>query len=190
MDNFSFDVIKILGYGASGLSFLLMFLAYNIIQKEQRVKKPRKEILNVVYVYMFFTLLNIGVVGFLGLPALSDNSRLQGVNEVLKTEKNKLTSLYEIQKNNSTIEDNIQNISSDSLETLFTKNVQALDTLSKTVESPEQKQTVLNIKDNLKKKIDSLTRLPSNNKRDLRKIMRDIRGYKQQLDKVAENDNK
>jgi hypothetical protein len=187
MENFNFDVIKILGYGASGLSFLLMFLAYNIIQKEQRIKKPRQEILNVVYVYMFFTLLNIGVVGFLGLPALSDNSRLQNVNSSLKTEKNKISSLYEIQKNNNAIEDNIQNLSSDSLESLITKNVQALDTLSKTVENPEQKQTVIDIKEQLKKKIDSLTRLPSNNKRDVRKIMRDIKAYKLQRDKVAEN---
>jgi predicted PurR-regulated permease PerM len=186
MEDFNFDVIKILGYGAAGLSFLLMFLAYNLIQKEQKIKKPRREILNIVYVYMLFTLLNIVVVGFVGIPAMQDNAVLKQINDTLKVENYKVTSLFKIQKNNDIISDNLTNLSNDSLVSLITQNAEQLDTLAKSATQADEKQKLISLKNDLTKKIDSLARLPAGNKRDMRKILRDIKGYKTQLDKMVD----
>lgn len=48
--------VQILNYGVIGLGFLLAFLAYKLLSKEQQLKEPRKNILKAVYVFMGFSI--------------------------------------------------------------------------------------------------------------------------------------
>ena len=47
---------QILNYGVIGLGFLLAFLAYRLLSKEQQLKEPRKNILKAVNVFMGFSI--------------------------------------------------------------------------------------------------------------------------------------
>ncbi|MEJ2122546.1 MAG: hypothetical protein P8Z76_17965, partial [Alphaproteobacteria bacterium] len=57
------DPANILNYGAIGLGFLLAFLAYRLIAKEQKHESPRKTLLRAVYVFMLFSV-TLTVMGF------------------------------------------------------------------------------------------------------------------------------
>jgi hypothetical protein len=50
------DVVKILGVGIAGLSFLLAVLAFWLLQKEQEKKLPDRSILRAIYVFEGFAL--------------------------------------------------------------------------------------------------------------------------------------
>ena len=75
------SVTKILSLGISGFCFLLVYLSYRIIQKEQERPVIRTEIFKPVYVFMAINFLNVVVVGILGLPAISRNQDLQEANQ-------------------------------------------------------------------------------------------------------------
>lgn len=47
---------NILGYGVIGLGFLLANLSYRLLVKEQRVERPRKQIIRSIYAFMSFSL--------------------------------------------------------------------------------------------------------------------------------------
>ncbi len=51
------DVVEILKFGAIGLGFLLAFLAFLIIRKEQERESPSKTVLNITKFFMVFSLI-------------------------------------------------------------------------------------------------------------------------------------
>jgi hypothetical protein len=53
-----------LKYGAIGLGLALAVLAFLLLQREQKVARPRKEIVKTIYVFMGFALF-LSVAGFL-----------------------------------------------------------------------------------------------------------------------------
>ena len=50
-----FNVVGILQIGVIGLGFLLAFLAYHLLTKEQKQNTPRSAIINSIYAFMFFS---------------------------------------------------------------------------------------------------------------------------------------
>lgn len=61
----NWNIPEILSCGTIGLGFLLAFLAYSIIRREQeREGSVRKKILNSCYIFMFFSIILVGL-GFL-----------------------------------------------------------------------------------------------------------------------------
>lgn len=49
------DIVKILGYGVSGLGFLLAFLAYRLLSQAQRNPSPSSHVFRAIYVFMAFS---------------------------------------------------------------------------------------------------------------------------------------
>lgn len=60
----AFDVYRILSYGAIGLGFILAFLAFQLLRKEQDKERPRRQMLTSVYLFMLFSLA-LSAIGFL-----------------------------------------------------------------------------------------------------------------------------
>ena len=54
---------EILSYGTIGLGFLLAFLAYRLLSKEQELKEPRRPILGAINTFMAFSIA-LCVIGF------------------------------------------------------------------------------------------------------------------------------
>ena len=61
----NWNILEILRLGAIGLGFLLAFLAYRLLGKEQKEREPREAILASVHRYMFFavSIIVLGIVG-------------------------------------------------------------------------------------------------------------------------------
>jgi hypothetical protein len=72
--------VKILSLGISGFCFLLVIMSFKLISDEQKKDNPRSVILRAIYVFMLVNFLNVIVVGFLGLPAISQNIKLKEEN--------------------------------------------------------------------------------------------------------------
>jgi len=82
------DVLGILRVGLSGFLFLLSFLAYRLIDKEQqRMGAPRKGILRTIYVFMAVNFLGavlVAVAGFVSpAPQAADSNGLAGETYVV-----------------------------------------------------------------------------------------------------------
>ncbi len=75
----SLDVVKILGYGLSGFAFLLVFLAFMLLRKEQDKPEPRKMIIQTIQMFMGLCLVLSIAVGVISIPISRNNSRLQQV---------------------------------------------------------------------------------------------------------------
>jgi len=56
-------VVRILSIGSIGLGFLLAYLAYRLLNKEQSIDKPRNLILNGIYRFMIFSF-GLCILGF------------------------------------------------------------------------------------------------------------------------------
>jgi len=56
----TFDVVEILGYGVIGFAFLLAFLAYRLLTKEQKRENPRPQVIRTVYSFMVFSVVLCG----------------------------------------------------------------------------------------------------------------------------------
>lgn len=59
------NVFDILSYGVIGLGFLLALLAYRLLTQEQRITKPRANILKAIYTFMAFSIV-LCILGFIG----------------------------------------------------------------------------------------------------------------------------
>lgn len=66
---------EFLKYGAIGLSFLLAFLAFHLLYKEQNKKTPNKQIINSIYLFMLFSLV-LCLIGF-SLDFFKENNILK-----------------------------------------------------------------------------------------------------------------
>lgn len=56
----SVNVAEVLRYGAIGLGFLLAFLTYLLLRREQANEQPRRQFLTPIYVFMAFSLVLCG----------------------------------------------------------------------------------------------------------------------------------
>ena len=80
------DIVKILGTGIAGLSFLFVVLSYILLRKEQeRQGEPRTEMLKHIHRFTFTTLIFALLVGMFtllevwgsGAPGLTDDCKIQ-----------------------------------------------------------------------------------------------------------------
>ena len=83
----SFDIVKILGIGLSGLVFLLTVMSYFIIKKEQERELIRPLLIKTVFGFMAINILAILIVGFFSLPLMKENSELSQQKTMLEKEK-------------------------------------------------------------------------------------------------------
>ncbi|MDX2305012.1 MAG: hypothetical protein NW226_19530 [Microscillaceae bacterium] len=187
----NFDVIKVLGYGLSGLSFLLIFMTFSLIRSEQNRPKPRREILGTIRMFMLLVLLCVIVVGIFSIPTLRDNDLLKSNNDALSTENLKVTSQLGLQESATILEEKSAEISSDSVVQIVEQQVQQLDTLSQTVTNEQQKTDIEKLKENLHKDIEALK--TQNNRfsgRDARKLATYMKKISKDLDKVIDVNNR
>lgn len=187
----NFDVIKVLGYGLSGLSFLLIFMTFSLIRSEQNRPKPRREILGTIRMFMLLVLLCVIVVGIFSIPTLRDNDLLKSNNDALNTENLKVTSQLGLQESATILEQKSAEISSDSVVQIVEQQVQQLDTLSQTVTNEQQKTDIEKLKENLHKDIEALK--DQNNRfsgKDARKLATYMKKISKDLDKVIDVNNR
>lgn len=77
------DIPKVLGYGLSGLSLLLMVLAYGLLRKVVATHHPDKGVISLTKFYVLMTFLVIIAVGGFSIPIAKRNSDLGNDNERL-----------------------------------------------------------------------------------------------------------
>ncbi|MFC1822659.1 hypothetical protein ACFL9T_08125 [Thermodesulfobacteriota bacterium] len=81
MDNI--DVVKILSYGTIGLGFLLALLAYFLLSREQKKKRPRSDILKTIKIFLLFFLLIIVLCAFIECYKIYQITELEKVKNRL-----------------------------------------------------------------------------------------------------------
>jgi len=77
------NIIKILGFGLSGLSLLLMVLTYQLLNKVINLPEPNNAVISLIKWYMGITVLVLLVVGLFTIPVFNNNNDLSKSNEVL-----------------------------------------------------------------------------------------------------------
>src|SRR5437588_2492063 len=87
------DIIKILGFGLSGLCFLLFVLSFRLISQEQQHEQPRKALVQLIYVFMLLTLISTVTVGWFGIVQ-NKNSVLASKNDSLSAAQANLFANY------------------------------------------------------------------------------------------------
>ncbi len=86
------DPVKILSYGLSGLVFLLVFFAYQLLSNEQKRDKPRTIMIVTIMVFMLINIASTVIVGVWGIPSMRDNQKLsdekdKALNDKKNTDK-------------------------------------------------------------------------------------------------------
>ena len=149
------DVLKILGYGLSGFSFLLVLLTFFLLRAEQnKDQEPRPLIIKMIWRFMLMTVFMVILNGFITLPLFNQNNKLQeSVTELSNSNNEEITK--EITQNSNQIEDLIQtNTNEDSLQNalqaIIDKQNQALDSIKATLtianSNPERITKIENLK--------------------------------------------
>ncbi len=77
------DPYQILSYGVIGLGFLLAFLAYRLLTREQQRDEPRPSMVRAIYTFMAFSLF-LCVIGF-GSEFSKSNANLEFLEEQAKS---------------------------------------------------------------------------------------------------------
>jgi hypothetical protein len=77
------DVLKILGYGLSGLSLLLMMMGYNLLKQVIQAKDPKPAVISLVKFYLAGTVIVLIIVGLFSIPIAGRNSELKNDNTKL-----------------------------------------------------------------------------------------------------------
>lgn len=152
------DVIKILGYGISGFSFLLVLLTFFLLRAEQnKDQEPRPLIIKMIWRFMLMTIFMVILNGFISLPLFNQNIKLQeSVTELSNSNTEEITN--EIAQNTNQIEDLIETkttqTNEDSLrnamQDIIDKQNKALDSIKATLtianSKPERITKIENIK--------------------------------------------
>ncbi|WP_130733936.1 hypothetical protein [Flavobacterium sp. J27] len=153
------DVLKILGYGMTGFSFLLVLLTFFLLRAEQnKDQEPRPLIIKMIWRFMLMTVFMVVLNGFISLPLFNQNLKLQesvtqlsnGNNEEITKEiaqnTNDLENLITTPKNN---EDSIRN----AMQEIINKQNKALDSIKATLTiANSDKDRIIKI-ENLKKEM-------------------------------------
>ena len=88
------DPVKILGFGLSGLTFLLFLFSFRLISQEQkRDAQPRKGIIQLILVFMLLTFISTIIVGWFGIVQ-NTNQKLIIKNDSLYQKNMELFQLY------------------------------------------------------------------------------------------------
>ena len=88
------DIVKILGLGLSGLTFLLFAFSFRLISQEQkRTGQPRKGILQMILVFMLLAFISTIIVGWFGIVQ-NTNRQLMARNDSLSSQYSVLLSAY------------------------------------------------------------------------------------------------
>ena len=77
------NIENILGYGFIGLAFLLAFLAFNLLAKEQKNVSPRGSMITSIFVFMLFSLVLAGGGIFLEYKDNQYKIRLEAISDIL-----------------------------------------------------------------------------------------------------------
>jgi len=77
------NIENILGYGFIGLAFLLAFLAFKLLTKEQKMQPPRGSMIISIFVFMFFSLVLAGGGTFLEYKGNQYKIRLEALADIL-----------------------------------------------------------------------------------------------------------
>ena len=77
------NIENILGYGFIGFAFLLAYLAFILLKKEQAVDAPRSSILISIFTFMAFSLVLAGGGLYLQLEENQYKTQLQELSRVL-----------------------------------------------------------------------------------------------------------
>ena len=88
------NVYQILSYGVIGLGFLLAFLAYHLLRREQQ-REPRKEFLGAIYVFMVFSV----ALCILGFISELSNNKFKDQGSPLEVDKEFTIDINEIASN-------------------------------------------------------------------------------------------
>ena len=152
------DVLKILGYGISGFSFLLVLLTFFLLRAEQnKDQEPRPLIIKMIWRFMLMTIFMVILNGFISLPLFNQNIKLQeSVTELSNSNTEEITN--EMAQNTNQIEDLIETkttqTNEDSLrnamQDIIDKQNKALDSIKATLtianSKPERITKIENIK--------------------------------------------
>jgi hypothetical protein len=147
------NITEILGYGLSGLCFLLFVLSFRLISQEQKQTQPRKSILQIIMLFMFLTLASTLAVGWVGIVQMGENRKLAEVNNKLLKSDTINTQLTRIDKwaDNINDEDKFKGLTAkaktDSIREDANKLTATADTITTSVLAdpealPEEKQAV------------------------------------------------
>ena len=88
---------NLLSYGAIGLGLGLASLAYLLLRTEQRVSRPRKQIVTAIYVFMIFALV-LSAAGFVSEYLRSDASAVPELRRELAAKEQALAGLSTLQR--------------------------------------------------------------------------------------------
>lgn len=139
------SVVKILGYGLTGLSFLLVLMAYSLMRKEQEQPQPRYLIVKTIWIYMALCLTMSIVVGTFTLF----NTKLEAKNSIIQSQSNKLASNNTLDSVNIQIDEtlNSENLLKEASELAALENtvLKQLDVSSVNMDlkSPESKTILM-----------------------------------------------
>ncbi|MEO8116619.1 MAG: hypothetical protein ABI653_03150 [Bacteroidota bacterium] len=141
----SLDVVKILGVGLSGFGFLLMFLAYKLIQSIITLPHTNPQVIKTINRYMLVCfIMTIAVGTFTFISTYYKNDTIAQQSSIIENNTKALNILAASNKNNS-ISDSLSNHPQTQADIANAKQEQqkALDTLGKYVNeqnNPELKQ--------------------------------------------------
>lgn len=179
------DVVSILGYGLSGLVFLLTLFTYNLIKKEQERDVPRSPILKTIGAFMLLNLISSVIVGLIGIPYISENDKIEKENYALNAEKNLYSSSTEIDLNTDKMEDQ-KNI--DSLIYYADLNLHELDTITDNIEilSADKQDEIKENTESIKKNLTLLKGYKNSNSVDSLQIQQTTNEMRDNMKKIQQ----
>lgn len=133
--------VKILSLGISGFCFLLVIMAFRLISKEQEREQPRGSMLTAIYVFMSANLLNVVVVGILGIPAISRNVDLSSEKDKVQKELGIKTNEFNVLQKATDFDKGLDTVSVKNISVNYTGRidsyVQSLDSLQNSYAAAE-----------------------------------------------------
>src|SRR5688500_17218565 len=94
------DIVQILGYGLTGLGFLLMFLAYRLVDKVISTRSAQPLVISTINRFMFVCLIMSVLVGvFTFVNARYKQDELEAKTEVIRNKELALNILGTAQQN-------------------------------------------------------------------------------------------
>ncbi|MBN8576738.1 MAG: hypothetical protein J0L66_07325 [Cytophagales bacterium] len=133
--------MKILSLGISGFCFLLVIMAFRLISKEQEREQPRGSMLTAIYVFMSANLLNVVVVGILGIPAISRNVDLSSEKDKVQKELGIKTNEFNVLQKATDFDKGLDTVSVKNISVNYTGRidsyVQSLDSLQNSYAAAE-----------------------------------------------------
>lgn len=136
----SLDVVKILGVGLSGFGFLLMFLAYKLIQSIVTLPHTNPQVIKTINRYMLVCFIMTLAVGtFTFISTYYKNDVIAQQSSVIENNTKALNVLAASNKNNS-IGDSLSHQSTQDVAAAKAEQQKALDTLGKYVNEQNNPQ--------------------------------------------------